>query len=346
MGNTKKLQRGLNADLFKKLQGNDELIKLIKEKDHFIGIRNDYFNVYYKGLSLGKFYLANKQWKVEVSKKYLDKSNEDTKNSTQKLMLSEYLKYYKTEQLHKKIEEYTKSERVCQQRIINNNNANPKSNYYCIDMEYVMQRKDSQEKNYGRFDIIAIAKEPNEQGKYGVSLIELKLGTGAMGGVSKKFREDYKGECWSKSDEYEYSLGSGFLGHVANYIRYLQEPNRYNKLKTEIVDIINHFKGLGLIDEYYFEGLTAEKLAIQPEIIFLTYTGNEKKQEVIETAKRYLFNNVEGYSIYNVEKITGYDLRRKLSIGGQEYKFKFYFREGNGEETQYILDTNDQDVFI
>lgn len=345
MSNNKKLQRGLNTDLFKKLQENDELIKLIKEKDHFMGIRNDYFNIYYRGLSLGKFYLANKQWKVEVSKKYLDKSNQDTNNSTRKLMLSEYLKYYKTGQLHKKIEEYIKSERVCQQRIINNNNADPKSNYFCVDMEYVMQRENSQENNYGRFDIIAVAKKPNKKGEHEVSLMELKLGTGAMGGVSKKFREDYTGGHWSRLEEYEYSLGSGFLGHVANYIRYLQEPKRYNKLKTEIIDIINHFKGLGLMNEHCFEGLTAKKLAMQPEIIFLTYTGNEKKEEVIETAKRYLFKNVKDYSIYNVETITGYDLRRELSIAGQKYKFRFYFREGNGEVTQHILTENDQDMF-
>lgn len=57
-------------------------------------------------------------------------------------------------------------------------------NAFAIDVEYEMSQTDSRQLKFGRFDIVAVSKEKQKNGKYGVALIELKYGDDAYGGNS------------------------------------------------------------------------------------------------------------------------------------------------------------------
>lgn len=189
----KKITRGINkvfADAFKQC----ELDKLLADhKDElFIGVRNNYLNLYYNCDSIAK--VEYKQGKIicEIDKYYLDGKHYKGSNKTKKIDSSEIYKNYQTIKANSNTK--ATDEKKSQSKLVLLNNNNKDSRWYCFDVEWVKAFENQQQKNEakfnGRFDIMAISKMKPQK----VALIELKYGNGAIGGESGIFKhiEDFK----------------------------------------------------------------------------------------------------------------------------------------------------------
>ena len=189
----KKITRGINkdfADAFKQC----ELDKLLADhKDElFIGVRNNYLNLYYNCDSIAK--VEYKQGKIicEIDKYYLDGKHYKGSNKTKKIDSSEIYKNYQTIKANSNTK--ATDEKKSQSKLVLLNNNNKDSRWYCFDVEWVKAFENQQQKNEakfnGRFDIMAISKKKPQK----VALIELKYGNGAIGGERGIFKhiEDFK----------------------------------------------------------------------------------------------------------------------------------------------------------
>jgi len=182
-----KITRGITED-FAEAFKKSELYKLLGEhKDElFIGVRNDYLNLYYNCDSIAKIEYKKRDEKIdcEIDKYYLDGNHYNSKDKEKryKIEQKEICKQY--EVIKKHSNDKATPEKKAQSKLVLLNNENLDSNWFCIDVEYVKSfnnRADKKEADFnGRFDIIALSKmKPHK-----VALIELKYGSGAIGGTS------------------------------------------------------------------------------------------------------------------------------------------------------------------
>jgi len=261
----KKITRGIKkdfADAFKL----SELNKLYeKHKDElFIGVRNNYLNIYYNCDSIAK--IENKQGKIicEIDKYYLDGKHYKEKDKRRKIEPVEIFKKYQ------KIKEHSNSkatdEKKSQSKLVLLNNNNNFSKWYCIDIEWVKAFENQQQKDEtkfnGRFDIIAITKEKPHK----VALIELKYGNGAIGGESGVFK------------------------HIADFKKY-KDKNYFDK--QEVCQIIESQKFLGIDIPDSLKNIVLEDIGGY-EFYVITLNNNSEKvngSTPKQTMSGYLFND-------------------------------------------------------
>ncbi len=301
-----KIIRGIDkkfADMFKQT----ELYELCKEPKNelFIGIRNDYINVYYKSKSIAKV-SGKTKLTCEIHEKYLKDNTTAQKNVRVEppFIVDNYDNI-----INRINEKYSsKPEKVVQQKLILNNNSNKDAKYFCIDMEYVKARNNQNEDSFGRFDIIAISKNK----PYKVALIELKYGRSAMGEKSgiRKHSEDF-----------------------TNFIA----ANEYSKhLKVELVDIIKSYKYLD-IDIPFNENINKEDFDSVPDFYFITLDNkgdNNKNDDARKTMQKYFFKDIKGSSCRNVEKELGINITKKNKMNFNPF---FRFSDDCGDNISDII---------
>jgi hypothetical protein len=262
----KKIIRGISkefAEAFKQSQ----LYKLyIEHKDElFIGVRNNYLNLYYNCDSIAKITYTNGCLCCEIDKYYIDGKHYKQKEKRYKIEQSEICNQY--EEIKKHSDNKATLEKKAQSKLVLLNNNNKESNWFCIDVEYVKQFKNKQEKidaNFnGRFDIIALSKTKPHK----VALIELKYGSGAIGGES------------------------GIYKHVDDFTKFCEKDYFKKHLKEEILNIVESQIWLGITVP---SELTKEIEVLSPDFYFITLDNNAKKINA-STPKQsmagYLFDN-------------------------------------------------------
>jgi hypothetical protein len=213
---SKKLTRGIDEE-FAEAFKQSELYTLYKNhKDElFIGVRNNYLNLYFNCDSVAKVEYKKGEIICEISEKYLFGTGKISKyiNMSPCDICSKYTT------IKKNIAERPRPEKEAQSKLVILNNANENSNWFCIDVEWAKAFENKQQKDdadfNARFDIIAISKENNHE----VALIELKYGRQAIGG------------------------NSGIYKHIENFNKYQNEGYFDTK---EIIDIIKSLKMLGI----------------------------------------------------------------------------------------------------
>lgn len=323
------IKRGIKEDFIAELK-NSGLIELYeKNKEHlFLAIRNKYINLYYNCASVCKIeYHPRSKEKLScyVHKKYLgikvDKENLERINKKyyEKVSAQFIIDNYK--KIIKNIKEaYSCSkhkEKFAQQKLIKNNNSNPNSEWYCIDIEYIKQRNTEEETKYGRWDIIAISKKC-ENGKHRVALIELKCTRGAIGG------------------------DSGIVKHASDYINFMESgKNKFKTykehLKSEIKNIVNSLYGLEICNIKIDD---VNQIADEPEFYFITL--NNKNNELLRTMRRYIFKDEPGHAKETVQEKEQIDITKE-----NEKKFipKFLFSSQEYDKVKIndILDESQYD---
>lgn len=265
--NSKKITRGISkefAEEFKKC----ELHKLCKENgnDTLIAVRNNYINVYYNCDSISKVKFKSGTICCEIDKYYLDgkhyKSNDKEKSfkTDAKLISDEF------ETIKKNSSNKSTDEKKAQSKLVLLNNSNSNSNWYCIDVEYVKQFKNQNERNEsgfnGRFDIIAVSKSTPHR----VALIELKYGAGSMGGKSGVFK------------------------HVKDFLKFKENKYFEDHLKSEMIEII---KSLKYLDPNTPINEPSQEDLLVPEYFFITIDNNAKSKSGFtpkQTMAGYLFS--------------------------------------------------------
>lgn len=232
----------------------------------FIGVRNNYLNLYYNCDSIADIRYNRKDGSIycKINKYYLS-DNRKEKPYIIAIDPSEICERY--EEIKKNSDSKTNiSEKKAQSKLVLLNNRNDKSNWFCIDVEYVKQFNNIEEKNNAkfncRFDIIAISKERPHR----VALIELKYGSTALGGKS------------------------GIYKHIEDFNSFCEKRYFENHLKYEIITIIKSQKELGI--SVPFE-LSEEDL-LSPEFYFITLDNapNKKSTTPKQTMAAYLFNDI------------------------------------------------------
>lgn len=152
-------------------------------------VRNEYINLYRHCDSIAKVsYTKRGRIKCEISNYYLKDTNKDFKNGQAVFTNEVDIKRSiidRYEEIMAICDDKAKrtQEKVVQQALCLQNNANPKSNWYCIDIEWKKQfySQDAREESgsKARFDIVAISKTAPHR----VAIIELKYGQQAMGEI-------------------------------------------------------------------------------------------------------------------------------------------------------------------
>jgi hypothetical protein len=218
-----KLTRGIDKEFAEAFKQSELFALYEKHKDElFIGVRNNYLNLYYNCDSVAKVEYKSKCRKIicETSKKYLCGTGISKHIN---IVPCDICNNYTT--IKGNIAKRPRPEKKAQSKLVILNNANERSKWFCIDVEWAKAFEDKQQKkdkNFNvRFDIIAISKENNHK----VALIELKYGRQAIGG------------------------SSGVYKHIKNFFKYQYEgyfDTEANSHKNEIIDIIKSQKMLGV----------------------------------------------------------------------------------------------------
>lgn len=262
----KKITRGIStsfADAFGKcaLSGLYE-----KHKDElFLGVRNNYLNLYYNCDSIAKIKYANGTINCKIDKYYLGEEHYYGKEKREKNGPEQIIERY--EEIKRNSDAKITAEKKAQSKLVILNNNNKDSNWFCIDVEYVKQFHNSQERKEagfnGRFDIIALSKKKPHR----VALVELKYGERAIGGKS------------------------GISKHVEDFITFCNKGFFEGHMKQEIIEIVKSLKMLRVSVPF---GLPKEVDILAPEFFFITLDNNAVKENAStpkQTIAGYLFND-------------------------------------------------------
>lgn len=266
----KKITRGISKD-FAEAFKQSELYKLYKEhKDElFIGVRNNYLNLYYNCDRIAKIEYKKRDEKIdcEIDKYYLDGNHYNSKDKEKRYKIEEKEICKQYEVIKKYSNDKATPEKKAQSKLVLLNNENLDSNWFCIDIEYVKSfnnRAEKKEADFNsRFDIIALSKmKPHK-----IALIELKYGSGAIGGKS------------------------GIYKHVEDFTKFCEKGYFEGQLKQEIIEIVKSQKELGIAVP--FES-PEESDILTPEFYFITLDNNAEKENAStpkQTMAGYLFND-------------------------------------------------------
>jgi hypothetical protein len=266
----KKITRGI-CDDFAKAFKQSELYKLYSEhKDElFLGVRNNYLNLYYNCDSIAKIKYKKQKNEVtcEIDRYYIDGKHysEKDKEKRYKVEQAEIYKQYEVIRTHS--DSRGTPEKKAQSKLVLLNNGNRESNWFCIDVEYIKQFNNKKEKKAfnGRFDIIAISTKDKP---HRVALIELKYGKGAIGG------------------------NSGIFEHVRDFAEFCNNGFFTSHLKQEIIAIINSQNELGI--SVPFKSPIEADISPTPEFYFITLDNNPEIENASTPQKimaGYLFND-------------------------------------------------------
>lgn len=354
--------RGLDENIIDFIKNSDEakglreIIDSIRdgnEEELFIGIRNNFIAVYFRRQCVFKkiaFKIEGDKTvfsNVDIDEAYLEFV--DSNEAKESLICLEGVKKIKKGIVeHFKRTGKWKDEFIYQQEIVLANNGESNSKWFCFDMEYDMGQR-----GYGRYDILAISTVPNNFGKYGICLIEVKVDSGSLdtdGDDIKKLLDNGKivkideGKYKVKSklrldyDKHKGSLGSGILGHFSDYVRYINDEeyiekhkaSRFDVTKKEAVNILKNYIELGLYREKieHFAALTVDMISDVPQFVFLNY-ANKKE---IKSIKDSFSNYVLGTSTLAITKVWDEKVIDLYRNDDSEIQFKCIFKEGLPED--------------
>lgn len=247
--------RGVDTNFAARFKQSDFYQKVyIEHKDEIIvGVRDGHINLYHNCNNIAKISCNTRHLKGEISTYYTDGISGDRK-SISGHDLAERYEYIK-EQSNKR----GTCEKKAQARLFIENNSNPDSEWFCIDIEYAKTAQ------HGRFDIIAVSKKAPHK----VALIELKYGYKALGG------------------------NSGIRTHIKDFYNFT-ESGSFSKLKPEIASIVEGLETLGVNLPASLRKLKEENIAPDPLFYIIVLNNNIEPgngSTPKQRASGYLFND-------------------------------------------------------
>lgn len=294
--NLKKLKEALKKTYTNGISDFEQLQTLLKPDkngycEYFLGIRENYYNLYYKSMSMAKiildkngickyeisyWYVKNSKFEINKDKGYVSLNSADFWNPE----LFENIK----EQINQHVlgghDDKMRLEKVCQQWIINANNSNPKSDWFYVDMEYIYQKDGVKEDNpFGRADLIAVSKKKNSEDIHEVAFIELKVGYKAYEGKpdlteGHELYMKYLAEDLYDEKINDIKLGSGLASHVVDFMHFFAIHAYADQTRNEIINMLREYIEFGIINpnEELANISNVSLLSIKPDIYFVTYS--------------------------------------------------------------------------
>lgn len=237
----------------------------MKHKDEIvIGIRDGYINLYYNCDSIAKIKVKSPH-KAAIAPYY-------TESKASSLTDENFLAYYA--KIKEKSNLRNKKEKQAQQKLFIDNNSNPSSQWFCIDLEYTKSLAGKEKAEDWRFDLIAISKSK----PFKVALIELKYGRGAM------------------------KEPSGIRTHVTDFYAF-HKDNKFEMLKPEIVGIIRKIVNIGVDVPESLRDLTIEDLYPEPAYYFITL-NNKSEDGSASTPEQTMSGNLFTDKRWNSKRVS------------------------------------------
>lgn len=334
--------------------------------EYILGQRNDYLNIYYRGMSMAQIKDIGNKMTCTMSKFYIEGRSDLKSPMKLETFCKEDVFCYIKNQIEKHVygehDGKMRREKVCQQWIMNMNNSHKAEEWFFIDMEYVFD-----EKPYGRPDLIAIKRNPDKNGVHDVALVEIKIGNTKYSGLDgtkydadKELFEQLKDNIFNESTEKLRKLkyGSGLVSHMVDNLRFLNNPHNYQiQLRQELINMLEVCSDLEVIaaDEPLAKVKDVEQLSIKPIVYILSYAYvpsikyDAKKKTTIKSMKQSFYNHfyTSEYCLKNmincnqIEKILKLQSKFKEAIeedsvtvlsceqeiGKEIYKFIFSFKD-------------------
>lgn len=299
------------AESFKKTRFYKD-IYCENKNDIIIGVRDSFINLYYNCDSIALIDV-DKPNQCEIDSYYTNGEN----NVLDENQIVSYFDIIK-ENSNKR----NKKEKQAQQRLFIDNNNNPYSKWFCIDVEYTKSLKGKKKAEDWRFDIIAISKDS----PFRVALIELKYGSGAL------------------------KEPSGIRTHVKDFYSFYKD-NKFGILIPEIVSIINKLSLLGVDVPNSLKDISCKDIVPEPEFYFITLNNNPippSKNTPKKTMNGYLFNDNRWGSKRISSLVKNEGDYYKLIENSKTFKPVFLFSEATLPNLQIddILDQKYYDVEI
>lgn len=302
------------ASSFKKSLFYKDIYK--KHRDEvIIGVRDGYINLYFNCSSIALIEVDNPT-KCSIDSYYTNKEKK-------RLSDDEYLLYFET--IKENSNKRGKLEKQAQQKLFMDNNNNPSSDWFCVDVEYTKSLKGKEKPEDWRFDIIAISKFP----PFRVALIELKYGSGAM------------------------KEPSGIRTHVKDFYSFYKN-NKFEILKPEIISVINGLSCVGVDVPTSLKDISYEDIAQEPEFYFITLNNNPDPEHPSSdnTPKKTMSGYLFGDKRWGCKRVSSL-IKKKgdyFDIIEHSKTFKPVFLFSNSRlpdlQIQDILDKENYDVEI
>ncbi len=275
--NSKTLNREVSTSLIDAFKQSTLFAFYKKHQDELlIGVRNNYLNIYYRLNNIAEIRLVGDGFiSCGIHPYFLRRSGNSnvtlTGTSIETLIIDRY------EAIKNLVEnkKNTTSEKVAQQMLVMQNNANPLSKWYCVDVEWARSFNSQEEKDScmsARMDIIAISKEAPHR----VAVIELKYGSKSISG------------------------NAGILKHIQDFMTLkegsIHDGRRidyYDGMCQDICNIIEAYNALDISVPDTLENLRKEMFAPSPEFYVLTLDNNAVTLGAItpkHTMAAYLFS--------------------------------------------------------
>lgn len=254
---SKTINRGVSAMLIDAFKSSPVYALYLQHSDELlIGVRNNYLNVYYRLNNIAEVRLAGDGISCGIHPFFLrrdGKTNEVLTGSEIELYITDRYEAIKHLVENKK---NATMEKVAQQMLVMQNNANPLSKWFCVDVEWARSFNNQEEKDScmaSRMDIIAISKEAPHR----VAVIELKYGSKSVSGNAGvlKHIEDFK----------TLKEGSTHNGRRIDY---------YDGMCTDVCNILKAYDALGMALPDTLRNLSREEFASTPEFYVLTLDNN------------------------------------------------------------------------
>lgn len=334
--------------------------------EYMLGQRNDYLNLYYRGMSMAKIQVTGNEITCTMASFYIEGRSDLKSPMKLETFCQEDVFGYIKSQIEKHVygdhDGKIRREKVCQQWIMNMNNSVNVPEWFFIDMEYVFD-----EKPYGRPDLIAIKRKPNKNGVYDVALVELKIGNTAYSGLdgtkyaaNKEIFNQLKKDIYNESTEELRNMkyGSGLVSHMVDNFRFLNDPHNYQiQMRQELIHMLEVCSDLEMItaDEPLSKIKDIEQLSIKPIVYILSYAyvpsikDDVKKRTNLKSMKQSFYNHfyTSEYCLKNmingnqIEDILILQSKFKAAIvddsvtkifcdqeiGKERYRFIFYFKD-------------------
>jgi len=263
-----------------KLRGtiSDDFIDALKAsafhqfyKDHknelILCLRCNEIHVYYACDRIAKIEFAAKTLSFKMNEYYFTGvSNSNEKSYKAEEIIANY------DTIKANSDKKATAEKKAQQQLFINNNANPNSNWFCVDVEYAKAYANQTEKDadkedgHGRVDIVAISKKP----PHTIACFELKYGKVAFGGKS------------------------GLKAHIAYFYKFKSKGYCKAQLKIEVAKIINALCRLGEPIPKELCGIEASSISDEPKFFLAVLNNNAEKQNAttpLQTCCGYLFSS-------------------------------------------------------
>ena len=279
-----KLTRGIDrkfAAVFTKTAVYKLLIKHPREL--FLGIRNNYINIYYRGLRICKGTIVDGRFRAEIASRYLGLNGSE---GYVDISASELARKYR--RIRKNIDKHyanMNKEKDMLQRLVNNNNGNRDSEWVCVDIKYRMQRGSGAEPDPVKFDIIAFTKVAPHR----VALIELKCEAKTIGGKI------------------------GIVKHLYDYYEFFKSGDFENYLMPELIDIVRSYGRVFPDNPHMGAAISADTFSKKPEFFFITLEDTEDRAK--DKLLRHIRDDVPGAAENNLTRELGFDITTQNDEG-------------------------------